>query len=99
MAPPQPTDDELNVMVRARLASVGIDLDQLPPGTDRDPVTGSPGRDSVLRSLRSYLRSTVAELSAYRLPPPEGTAGDDAALSQQRAPMLYPSVSTAWRKS
>lgn len=99
MAPVPPTDDELDVLIRARLASVGIDLDQLPPGTDRDPVTGSPGRDAVLSSLRSFMRGTVAVLSEYQLPGPDGTDPSLAReLSQQAAPMLYPSISTAWRQ-
>ncbi|WP_422774127.1 hypothetical protein ACN28C_15380 [Plantactinospora sp. WMMC1484] len=100
MAPSPPTDAELDTMIRARLASLGIDLDQLPPGTAADPETGSPGRDSVLASLRSFVRSTVADLAAYQLPTP--AAGTDPALaralSQQAAPMLYPSISTEWRR-
>lgn len=100
MAPTPPTDAELNTLIRARLAAVGIDLDQLPPGTAPDPVTGAPGRDSALASLRSFIRGTVATLSSYQLPVPAGT--DPAhvkPLSQQPAPMLYPSISTAWRAS
>ncbi|MFY1672144.1 hypothetical protein ACN27G_19585 [Plantactinospora sp. WMMB334] len=100
MAPSPPTDAELDTMIRARLASLGIDLDQLPPGTAADPETGSPGRDSVLASLRSFVRNTVAELAAYQLPAP--AAGTDPALaralSQQAAPMLYPSISMEWRR-
>ncbi|MGN9907143.1 hypothetical protein ACTMTJ_06240 [Phytohabitans sp. LJ34] len=92
MAPTPPTDAELDVMIRARLASLGIDLDQLPPGTAPDPATGAPGRDSVLASLRSFVRGSVTAIAAYRLP------GADPALSQQPAPMLYPSISTEWRK-
>ncbi|AVT32611.1 MULTISPECIES: hypothetical protein [unclassified Plantactinospora] len=99
MAPTPPTDAELNTLIRARLASLGIDLDQLPPGTTADPETGSPGRDSVLASLRSFVRGTVAELAAYQLPAPAGTDPALAkALSQQAAPMLYPSISTEWRR-
>ncbi|MEN3614582.1 hypothetical protein [Plantactinospora sp. ZYX-F-223] len=99
MAPTPPTDAELNTLIRARLASLGIDLDQLPPGTVADPETGSPGRDSVLASLRSFVRGTVAELAAYQLPAPAGTDPALAkALSQQAAPMLYPSISTEWRR-
>lgn len=92
MAPTPPTDAELDVMIRARLASLGIDLDQLPPGTASDPATGAPGRDSVLASLRSFVRTSVTVIAAYQLP------GADPALSQQPAPMLYPSISTEWRK-
>jgi hypothetical protein len=100
VAPVPPTDAELDTLIRARLASVGIDLDQLPDGTTADPGTGAPGRDSVLASLRSFLRNTVADLADYQLPAPVGAepAGDPA-LAQQRAPMLYPSISTAWRQS
>ncbi|KXK63266.1 hypothetical protein AWW66_03970 [Micromonospora rosaria] len=98
MAPVPPTDAELDTFIRARLASLGIDLDQLPPGTTADPVTGSPGRDSVLASLRSFVRSTVTALAAYQMPAPAGTDPAVAmALSQQPAPMLYPSISTEWR--
>lgn len=100
MAPTPPTDAELDVMIRARLAVLGIDLDQLPPGTAADPATGAPGRDTALGSLRSFVRSTVTALAAYQLPAPAGTDPDDAkALSQQPAPMLYPSISTQWRQS
>lgn len=91
MAPTPPTDAELDVMIRARLASLGIDLDQLPPGTVPDPATGAPGRDSVLASLRSFVRGTVTSLAAYQI-------GPDPALSQQPAPMLYPSISAEWRR-
>ncbi|ROT31136.1 hypothetical protein [Micromonospora sp. HM5-17] len=100
MAPTPPTDAELDVLIRARLAALGIDLDQLPPGTTADPETGSPGRDSVLASLRAFVRSTVGTLAAYQLPAPPGTDPEIAkALSQQPAPMLYPSISTGWRRS
>ncbi|TDC01239.1 hypothetical protein E1091_03220 [Micromonospora fluostatini] len=98
MTPVPPTDAELDTFIRVRLASLGIDLDQLPPGTTADPVTGSPGRDSVLASLRSFVRSTVTPLAAYQMPAPAGTDPATAmALSQQPAPMLYPSISTEWR--
>ena len=73
-------------MIRARLASIGIDLDQLPAGTAPDPDTGSPGLDSVLESLRGFMRTTVLPLSSYSF-------GPDAALAQQVAPpKLYPSI-------
>ncbi|PZG23876.1 hypothetical protein C1I95_02325 [Micromonospora craterilacus] len=100
MAPTPPTDAELNVLIRARLAVLGIDLDQLPPGTTADPETGAPGRDSVLASLRSFMRGTVAGLAAYQLPA-AGTTDPQvaAALSQQRVPILYPANSTEWRKA
>jgi hypothetical protein len=99
MAVTPPTDAELNIMIRARLASLGIDLDQLPAGTTADPATGSPGRDSVLASLRAFVRGSVATLASFQMPAPAGSdPAHAAALSQQPAPMLYPSISTAWRR-
>jgi hypothetical protein len=98
MAVTPPTDAELDTLIRARLASLGIDLDQLPPGAVADPATGSPGRDSVLASLRSFIRGSVTTLAAYQLPAPAGSDPSHAAAhSQQPAPMLYPSISTEWR--
>lgn len=92
MPPTPPTDDELNTLIKARLAVLGIDLDQLPPGTAADPATGAPGRDTALAALRIFLRTTVATLSAYRF-------GSDPALAQQVAPpLLYPSIVTAWTR-
>lgn len=58
----------------------------------------------MLASLRSFVRGTVAQLAAYRLPVPPGadptSPADAGALSQQSVPpMLYPSIGTAWRRS
>lgn len=90
MAPKPPTDDELDTLIRARLALLGIDIDQLPHGTVADPQTGAPGRETALASLRSFLRTTAVPLAAYRFAP-------DPALAQQTAPpLLYPSITTAW---
>lgn len=95
MPPTPPTDAELNTLIIARLASMGIDITQLPAGSTADPVTGSPGQTSVLASLRSFVRGTVAELAAYQLPGPDGSR--DPLLSQQGpAPLLYPSITSAW---
>ncbi|MEW1920010.1 hypothetical protein [Pseudarthrobacter oxydans] len=94
-----PSDADLDTMIRARLAILGIDLNQLPTGTTSDPETGSPGQASVLASLRSFMRTTAAELSGYQVPfaGPTGNA-DPALLSQQAAPpALYPSIDTARR--
>jgi len=92
VAPKPPTDDELDTVIRARLALLGIDLDQLPPGTAPDPETGAPGRDTALASLRSFLRTTVLPLAAYRF-------GPDPSLAQQTAPpLLYPSITSAWTR-
>ncbi|TDO30199.1 hypothetical protein EV643_14030 [Kribbella sp. VKM Ac-2527] len=92
MSPTQPTDAELDVMIRARLAAIGIDLDQLPEGSTPDPETGSPGRDTALASLRGFVRSTILPLGAYQVAT-TGPADDLQALAQQvAAPALYPSI-------
>lgn len=95
----QPTDAELDGMIRARLASIGIDLDQLPAGSQPDPETGSPGRDTALAGLRSFVRTTVLPLAAYQFAVPEGSdPADHAALAQQAAPpALYPSIDSERR--
>ena len=90
----QPTDAELDVMIRARLASIGIDIDQLPAGSQPDPETGSPGRDTALAGLRTFVRTTIVPLAAYQFAVPEATDPEvRAALAQQAAPpALYPSI-------
>jgi len=89
----QPTDAELDVMIRARLASIGIDIDQLPAGSQPDPETGSPGRDTALAGLRGFVRTTIVPLAAYQFAVPEAAPDDRAALAQQVAPpALYPSI-------
>jgi hypothetical protein len=96
MAVVPPTDAELDALVRARLALLGIDLSQL-PATTSDPVTGAPSQASVLASLRSFLRSTVPPISAWQPAVPAGAGADAARLAQQQAaPALYPSILPAW---
>jgi hypothetical protein len=91
-----PTDAELNTLIRARLAIIGIDLEQLHP-TQTDPVTGSPSQASVLTSLRGFLRGTVPPVSNWLPDVPVGAPADEARLAQQEAaPALYPSILTAW---
>jgi hypothetical protein len=51
-----PTDAELDTLIRARLAQIGIDLGQL-------PVSDA--------SLRGFLRGTVPTVSNYLLDPQE----------------------------
>jgi hypothetical protein len=96
MAIVPPTDAELNTLIRARLAVIGIDLDQLHP-TQTNPDTGSPSQASVLASLRSFLRSTVPSISSWQPHVPVGAPADaDRLAQQQAAPALYPSILTAW---
>ncbi len=88
--PTPPSDAELDALVRARLALVGIDLDQLPSGA-ADPTTGSPSREDALAYLRGILRGTAPVVSGWD-PSPQGPA-----LDQQVAPpALYPSIYQAW---
>ena len=100
MAATLPSDDELNTMITARLAAIGIDLQQL-PATATDPDSGSPSRVAVLASLRGFVRDTVGVIAAFQLPPaPGGSPADAAALQQQSSPpLLYPSITTAWTAS
>jgi hypothetical protein len=101
MAPIPPSDDQVDTMIRARLASLGIDLDQLHP-TETDPATGAPSQLSVLASLRAFVASTMAPLAAFEFPPVAPAAGpaDAAALAQQGSPpALYPSILTEWTES
>jgi hypothetical protein len=94
MAAVPPTDAELDTFIRARLASMGIDLGTLPTTTPNP--TGSPTAAQVLTSLRSFVRGTIVPLSAYQLPAAPG-AGDPLALQQQtNPPALYPSITSAW---
>lgn len=100
MPPTPPTDAELDAMIIARLAAMGIDLTQLPAGSDPDPDTGSPGQTTALTSLRAFVRGTVATIAAYDMPVPGGLDPADPyapALAQQRAPLMYPSIAEAWR--
>ena len=85
---PTPTDAELDTLITARLALVGIDLGQLP--TEPDPATGSPTRAQALTSLRAFLTATVPVISAW-LPP---AAGPDALIYSQQLdpPAMYPSI-------
>lgn len=99
MATP-PTDAELDTMIRARLASIGIDLSQLPEGSIPDPTTGSPGQVTVLASLRRFVRGSIATVAGWQPPTPSGVSGYRELLQQQTAvPVMYPSIATAWRNS
>ena len=62
------------------------------------PGTGSPGRDSVLASLRSFVRGTVATLAAFQMPAPAGTDPTPPRCRSSRRRCSTPSISTAWRR-
>lgn len=85
---PTPTDDQLDTLITARLALVGIDLGQLPE--QPDPVTGAPTRLQALVSLRAFLTATVPAISAWS---PPATGPDAPRYAQQLdPPSLYPSI-------
>jgi hypothetical protein len=78
MAPP--TDAELDVLIRARLALIGIDLTQLPVSDPSAPAD----QTRVMNSLRNFLRSTPPVISDY------------SPSVQDHPPVVYPAPFTAW---
>jgi enoyl-CoA hydratase/carnithine racemase len=70
MAPVAPTDEELNTMIRARLASVGIDLDQLPE-TEPDTETVRPAGAACSRRCAASCARRCRQLPriSFRRPP------------------------------
>jgi hypothetical protein len=80
MPPIPPTDAELDAMILARLALVGIDLEQLPLSDPSAPAD----RTRVMSSLRNFLRSTPPAISAY------------SPSVQDHPPVVYPAPLTAW---
>jgi hypothetical protein len=90
--PTAPTDEQLDVLIRARLALAGVDLDQLPETPD--PATGSPSRAQALTSLRTFLRTAVPTVSTWA--PPASGPDADAYAQQAAPPLLYPSITQAW---
>ena len=80
MATTPPTDAELDVFIRTRLALIGIDLSVLPLSDPAAPAD----QTRVLSSTRSILRGTVPVVSAY------------VADVQENPPVLYPAGFTAW---
>jgi hypothetical protein len=97
-----PSDDELDALIRARLALAGVDLDQLPETPDA--ATGAPTRAQAMEYLRTFLAGAgtdgtrtggrPAAINTWR---PPATGQDADALAQQMDPPLeYPSITTAW---
>jgi hypothetical protein len=78
MAPP--TDAELDAMIRARLALIGIDLGQLPVSDPSAPAD----QTRVMNSLRNFLRTTPPVVSDY------------SPSVQDHPPVVYPAPFTAW---
>jgi DNA polymerase III epsilon subunit-like protein len=82
MPPTPPTDAELDALILARLALLGIDLEQLPLSDPEAPAD----RTRVMRSLRSFLRSTPPVISDY------------SPSVQDHPPVLYPAPFSAWTR-
>ncbi|WP_432542936.1 hypothetical protein [Kineococcus sp. SYSU DK002] len=83
------SDEALDLLITTRLALSGVDLGQLPEVAD--PATGVPTRAAALESLRTFLRTTVPVISAWEPP-----VSSPEAAQQAAAPLLYPSIATAW---
>jgi hypothetical protein len=75
-----PTDEELNTLVLAYLALIGIDLSVLPVNDRSAPAD----QTRVLSSARSVLRSSVPVISNYVI----GV--------QEHPPALYPAPFSVW---
>lgn len=90
--PAIPGDDQLNALIYTRFALVGIDLSTIPDETD--PATGTPGREIVMETLRTFLAGplvggvrrggVVGAVTAWR-PHPDPATAFDLAL-----PVSYP---------
>src|SRR5258708_5867547 len=90
--PQQPTDEQLDTYIRARLALAGVDLNQLPESSD--PTTGAPTRSQALDSLRTFVKSPPPAIANWA---PSASGAWAAAYAQQASPPLeYPSITEAW---
>jgi hypothetical protein len=100
-----PSDDELDVLIKARLALAGVDLNQLPETAD--PATGAPTRAQAMEYLRTFLGGSKTagtrpggRPAAFNTWHPAATGADPNALAQQLdAPQEYPSIATAWTET
>lgn len=80
MAITLPTDAELDTFIRARLATIGIDLETLPVSDSAAPAD----QTRVLTSLRSFIRNSSPQISQY------------VADVQENPPVLYPAPFSQW---
>lgn len=76
----EPTDAQLDCFIRARLALIGIDLNDLPVDDKAAPAD----QVRLMESLRAFLRRVPAEIGGYSMDP------------QMRIPALYPAEFTTW---
>ena len=80
MAITLPTDAELDTFIRARLATIGIDLTTLPVSDSSAPAD----QTRVLTSLRNFIRNSSPQISQY------------VADVQENPPVLYPAPFSQW---
>jgi hypothetical protein len=80
MAITLPTDEELNTLILARLATIGIDITTLPLSDSSAPAD----QTRVLSSLRNFIRNSSPQISQYVLD------------VQENPPVEYPAQLTAW---
>ncbi|MGW3623059.1 hypothetical protein [Streptomyces sp. NPDC000880] len=90
--PQQPTDEQLDTYIRARLALAGVDLNQLPVSSDSK--TGAPTRAQALASLRTFVKSTPPAIANWT--PAVSGAWAPAYAQQASPPLEYPSITEAW---
>lgn len=76
----EPTDEELDAYILARLALLGVDLSVLP---EEDPHAPAD-RARILESAREFVREAPPAIAALELDPEDG------------APALYPAEWRAW---
>ena len=87
------SDAQLDAFITAKLTMAGVDLALLP--TTFDAATGVPTRDTVMASLRSYLRGNTTPINTWR-PPVKQSNNPDLYAQQAAAPLEYPSIVEAW---
>lgn len=83
MAITPPTDAELDIWIKARLALIGIDLSVLPLAD----ATAPADQTRVLSSVRNVLKTSAPVISGY------------LADVQENPPALYPAELSEWTKN
>jgi len=77
-----PTDEQLDTFIRARLDLIGVSLDDLPANDPNAPAD----QVRILAALRTFLRTVPPQISAFPMD------------VQVTLPVLYPAQSREWTK-